>query len=87
MTMLVSSANPLLEKLESARELPTSPAVLVPLLRYMERPSDTLDIHQVVKLISQDKSLAARCLQVANSPLFGCSTKSKPFKRPLSRSA
>jgi putative nucleotidyltransferase with HDIG domain len=71
--MPVASANQLLGKLESARELPTIPAVLVPLLRYMERPSDTLDIHQVVKLISQDKSLAARCLQVANSPLFGCS--------------
>lgn len=71
MSMAVS--NPLLEKIESARELPTIPAVLVPLLRYMEQPADTLDIHEVVKLISQDKSLAARCLQVANSPLFGVS--------------
>src|SRR5215475_15928608 len=69
MSMAVS--NPLLEKIESARELPTIPAVLIPLLRYMEQPADTLDIHQVVRLISQDKSLAARCLQVANSPLFG----------------
>ena len=73
MTMTASPTNPLLEKLASARELPTIPAVLVPLLRYMEQPSDTLDIQQLVKLISQDKSLAARCLQMANSPLFGCS--------------
>lgn len=71
--MTVASANPLLEKLESARDLPTIPAVLIPLLRYMEQPAETLDIHQVVKLISQDKSLAARCLQIANSPLFGAS--------------
>ena len=71
--MTASPTNPLLEKLASARELPTIPAVLVPLLRYMEQPSDTLDIQQLVKLISQDKSLAARCLQMANSPLFGCS--------------
>ena len=69
--MPLAVANPLFEKLESARELPTIPAVLVPLLRYMEQPPETLDIHQVVKLISQDKSLAARCLQVANSSLFG----------------
>jgi putative nucleotidyltransferase with HDIG domain len=71
--MSLAATNPLFTKLESARELPTIPAVLIPLLRYMEQPPETLDIHQVVKLISQDKSLAARCLQVANSPLFGAS--------------
>src|SRR5216683_2930335 len=36
--MPMACANQLLEKLESTRELPTIPAVLVPLLRYMERP-------------------------------------------------
>lgn len=71
--MPVANRNPLLEKLESARDLPTIPVVLVPLLRYMEQPAEILDVHEVVKLISQDKSLAARCLQVANSPLFGTS--------------
>src|SRR5205823_12887204 len=72
-TMPIASANALLEKLESARELPTIPAALVPLLRYMERPSDRVDFHEIVSLISTDKSLAARCLQIANSPLFRCS--------------
>lgn len=72
-TMPFASTMDLREKLKSARELPTVPAVLVPLLHYMEQPSETLDIHQLVKLISQDKSLAARCLQLANSPLFGSS--------------
>src|SRR5215467_1197723 len=69
-SMSLASANPLFAKLESARELPTIPAVLIPLLRYMQQPPESLGIHQVVKLISQDKSLSARCLQVANSPLF-----------------
>src|SRR6266568_1201400 len=36
--MPMACANQLLEKLESTRELPTIPAVLVPLLRSMERP-------------------------------------------------
>src|SRR5258708_2416858 len=62
----------LLQKLQSTRELPTLPVVLLPLLRYLEQPLDTLDIHQIVNMVSQDKSLAARCLQMANSPLFGC---------------
>jgi putative nucleotidyltransferase with HDIG domain len=63
----------LLEKLQSTRELPTIPAVLVPLLQYLDRPLDTVDMHKVVHMVSQDKALAGRCLQVANSPLFGCS--------------
>jgi HD-like signal output (HDOD) protein len=63
----------LLRKLQSARELPTLPAVLVPLLRYLERPLDSQDVHEIVKLIAKDESLAARCLQIANSPLFSCS--------------
>lgn len=67
------ASSQILEKLELTRELPTIPAVLVPLLHYMEKPLDCVDVHQVVNLISQDKSLAGRCLQMANSPLFGSS--------------
>ncbi|HEY4054105.1 MAG TPA: HDOD domain-containing protein [Terriglobales bacterium] len=63
----------LLRQLQSARELPTLPAVLVPLLRHLERPLDSQDVHEIVILIAKDESLAVRCLQVANSPLFGCS--------------
>jgi putative nucleotidyltransferase with HDIG domain len=62
----------ILEKLSSTRELPTLPAVLLPLLRYLDKPLDSQDMHEIVRLISQDKSLAARCLQIVNSPLFGC---------------
>src|SRR6266478_2511944 len=32
---------------------------------------ENVDVRQVVGLISQDKSLTAQCLQMANSPLFG----------------
>lgn len=69
--MTIASANATLEKLDSTRDLPTVPAVLLPLLRYMAKPAEEVEIHQVVNLISQDKSLAGRCLQVANSPLLG----------------
>jgi HD-like signal output (HDOD) protein len=65
--------NRLLIKLRSLRELPTLPAVLVPLLRHFEKPEDSQDVHEIVRLIGQDKSLAARCLQIANSPLYGAS--------------
>jgi HD-like signal output (HDOD) protein len=61
----------LLTKLENIDKMPTLPVTLLPLLKYLEQPIDRLDIQQVVDLISQDKSLSAQCLHMANSPLFG----------------
>ena len=59
------------KKLESLEQMPTIPAALAPLLRYLEQPVDQMDLQQVVSLISQDESLASKCLHLANSPLFG----------------
>src|SRR5215831_11598098 len=61
----------LLSRIEDLRRIPTIPAVLAPLLRYLQRPAEQMDMHEVTDMISQDKSLAAQCLQMANSPLFG----------------
>jgi HD-like signal output (HDOD) protein len=57
--------------MEGLQHIPTIPAVLAPLLRYLEQPVEQLDVQKVTDMISQDKSLAAQCLQMANSPLFG----------------
>lgn len=61
----------LLKKLEGLHQIPTIPAVLAPLIRYLQQPMESLDVQKVTDLIAQDKSLAAQCLQMANSPLFG----------------
>jgi HD-like signal output (HDOD) protein len=61
----------LLKKLDGLRRIPTIPAVLAPLLRYLQQPMDQLDVHKVTDMIAGDKSLAAQCLQMANSPLYG----------------
>jgi len=66
-----STRQALLSKLENIDKMPTLPVTLLPLLRYLEQPIDQLDIQEVVDLISQDKSLSAQCLHMANSPLFG----------------
>jgi len=65
------TADALRTRLEHLEEMPTIPVILAPLLRYLEQPLDTLEVQQVVDLISQDKSLAAQCLHMANSPLYG----------------
>lgn len=66
--------NALQKRLSYIDRMPTIPAVLAPLLRYLEQPLDGLETQQVVDLISQDKSLAAQCLHMANSPIFGRQT-------------
>src|SRR5437763_16816360 len=61
----------LLSRVGGLRQIPTIPAVLAPLLRYLQQPVEQLDVQKVTALIAQDKSLAVQCLQMANSPLFG----------------
>lgn len=61
----------LLERVEGLRQIPTIPAVLTPLLRYLQQPVEQVDVQKVTDFLAQDKSLAAQCLQMANSPLFG----------------
>lgn len=66
-----SVAVALRKKLEDLDQMPTIPAALVPLLRYLERPVEQMELNKVVNLISQDESLVTKCLSMANSPLFG----------------
>ncbi|MBZ5550364.1 MAG: HDOD domain-containing protein [Acidobacteriia bacterium] len=61
----------ILKKLAKADRLPSLPAVVGPLLQYLRQPIDSLQINEVTRLISQDESLTAQCLHLANSPLFG----------------
>jgi HD-like signal output (HDOD) protein len=61
----------LLSRIEGLNKIPTIPAVIAPLMRYLQQPVEQLDLQKVTDMIAQDKSLAAQCLQMANSPLFG----------------
>jgi HD-like signal output (HDOD) protein len=71
MTTATATQRVLLQKLEGLRHIPTIPAVLAPLLRYLQQPAEKIDVQKVTDILSQDKSLAAQCLQMANSSLFG----------------
>lgn len=59
------------QRLEGLNQIPTIPAVLAPLLHYLEKPVEQIDVQKVTDFLAQDKSLAAQCLRMANSPLFG----------------
>lgn len=51
--------------------VPGIEAILQPLLSYLQKPFEQQDMQRIVDLISHDNSLAAQCLHIANSPLFG----------------
>jgi putative nucleotidyltransferase with HDIG domain len=61
----------MLKRMQAADHLPSLPVVVAPLLTYLQQPIDSLQVNEVARFISQDESLAARCLHLANSPLFG----------------
>lgn len=69
--MTASPREQLLRKLNTMDEMPSLPVVITQLLAYFQKPVDQQRVGEVANLISQDESLAVRCLQLANSPLFG----------------
>jgi putative nucleotidyltransferase with HDIG domain len=58
-------------KIDQLASIPSVEAILAPLVGYLQQPLESLDLQRVVDLISHDNSLAAQCLHMANSPLFG----------------
>jgi len=50
---------------------PAIPAVLLPLLKLFNVPAEQADMDEIVRLVSYDNAIAAQCLRVAGSPLFG----------------
>ncbi len=69
--MATMTRDQLLKKLMTADHLPSLPVVVAPLLSYLQQPLEALQVNEVSRLISQDESLTAQCLYLANSPLFG----------------
>lgn len=61
----------LLHEVERIGNIPSVEGIVLPLIGYLQQPLESLDMQRVVDLISHDNSLAAQCLHMANSPLFG----------------
>ena len=55
----------------SLEAIPAIPAIVQPLASMLQLPVEQVNVEQVVQLVSYDSSIAAQCLRMANSPLFG----------------
>lgn len=58
-------------RIEALEAMPAVPAIVVPLTAMLQLPPDQVDVDKVVALVSFDGTIAAHCLRMANSPLFG----------------
>jgi HD-like signal output (HDOD) protein len=71
-----AAENAALQKTLQLREdllnpIPSVPVILNSLLAELAQDAEKVDLLRVADLISRDESLAAQCLRMANSPLFG----------------
>lgn len=58
-------------KIEGLETIPAIPAIVMPLVSLLQLPPDQVNVEQIVELISYDGTIAAQCMRMANSPLFG----------------
>ena len=66
-----SAFEQLCARVHALHAMPTVPAIIQPLAAALHQPADRVDMEKIVDLVSRDSSIAAQCLRIANSPLFG----------------
>ena len=79
-TMSTSIPDSVTDRVRRIEVMPSIPAVLMPLLEMLSAPPDEVKLDEVVKLVSYDNTIAAQCLRVASSPLFGLSKAPESIK-------
>jgi len=68
------------ERVARIETMPSIPTIFLPLLKLLNLPPDRVEVDDVVKLVSYDNTIAAQCLRVASSPLFGLSKSPDSIK-------
>jgi HD-like signal output (HDOD) protein len=58
-------------KIEALDAMPSIPVIIRPLISVLRLPPEQVNLAKVVQMVSYDSTLAAQCLRMANSPLFG----------------
>jgi HD-like signal output (HDOD) protein len=61
----------IIPKIKQLEEMPTIPTIVQPLAAMLQLPAEQVNMEKVVELVSYDSTIAAQCLRMANSPLFG----------------
>jgi putative nucleotidyltransferase with HDIG domain len=78
--MTASSTETIRERVAGIEVMPAIPAVFLPLLKLLGASAEEAKVDEVVRLVSYDNTIAAQCLRVAGSPLFGLAQPPKSIK-------
>jgi putative nucleotidyltransferase with HDIG domain len=78
--MKQSLAATIRERVQHIETMPAIPAVFLPLLKLLSTSAQEVKVDEVVRLVSYDNAIAAQCLRVAGSPLFGLAQSPKSIK-------
>jgi putative nucleotidyltransferase with HDIG domain len=78
--MKLSLAANIRERVQHIETMPAIPAVFLPLLKLLSNSVQEVKLDEVVRLVSYDNTIAAQCLRVAGSPLFGLAQSPKSIK-------
>jgi putative nucleotidyltransferase with HDIG domain len=78
--MTASMTATIRERVARIETMPAIPAVFVPLMKMLGSSTIEVNVDEVVRLVSYDNTIAAQCLKVANSPLFGLAQVPRSIK-------
>ena len=78
--MNTSFTSTIRQRVEGIETMPAIPAVFLPLLKMLGDSADEVNVDEVVRLVSYDNTIAAQCLRVASSPLFGLAQLPRSIK-------
>ncbi len=80
MTTSLSIDAKIRQQVDQIETTPAIPAVFLPLLKLLNSSTEEVNLEEVVKLVSYDNTIAAQCLRVASSPLFGLAKTPESIK-------
>jgi len=78
--MIASLTTTIRERVQRIETMPAIPAVFLPLMKLLSDSAQEVQLDEVVRLVSYDNTIAAQCLRVAGSPLFGLAQPPKSIK-------
>jgi putative nucleotidyltransferase with HDIG domain len=68
------------QRVQTIETMPAIPAIFLPLLKMLGSSAEEVRVDEVVRLVSYDNTIAAQCLRVASSPLFGMAQLPRSIK-------
>jgi putative nucleotidyltransferase with HDIG domain len=78
--MTPSFTDTIRSRVQQFETMPAIPQVFLPLLEMLNKSTEDVTLEEVVRLVSYDNAIAAQCIRVASSPLFGLAHAPKSIR-------